>query len=103
LILLFRTEPVWIEWQGESGYSAYNVYEGDLAVLRSTGEYTQLPGSTTLAQRTCGAVEAFVEDFDTPPSGAVQFSLVTGVASGVEGSLGQNSAGMERPNSDPCP
>ena len=32
-----------------------------------------------------------------------RFALVTGVTGGVEGSLGTNSAGSSRPNSNPCP
>ena len=34
---------------------------------------------------------------------AVQFVLVTGVTSGVEGGLGANSAGATRPKTNPCP
>lgn len=37
-----------------------------------------------------------------PPAGTVQFSLVTAVVEGVEGRLGRDSAGVERPNLDPC-
>ena len=103
LIMLFRAEPAYIEWQPDTGLSAFDVYEGDLAVLRATGVYTQPPGSNPLAQRRCGVVDTFVEDFDTPSSGAVQFSLVTAIAGGTEGSLGTNSAGATRPNTAPCP
>jgi hypothetical protein len=102
VILLLRNEPGWIEWQYESGYSAFNVYEGDLSVLRSTGEYTQLPGSNALAQRACGVADSFLDDPGAPPSGATQFSLVAGIADGLEGSLGTNGAGTERPNTQPC-
>jgi hypothetical protein len=102
LILLFRTEPAWVEWRLETTYEEFNVYQGDLAVLRDTGSYTQLPGSNASAQRTCGVVEPYSADPGAPPSGSVQFTLVTGVAAGVEGSLGQDGAGVERANSAPC-
>ena len=36
-------------------------------------------------------------------AGRVKFSLVTGVTVGVEWSLGKNSAGAERANTNPCP
>ena len=44
-----------------------------------------------------------IEDFESPPAGAVKFSLVAGVTAGIEGSLGTNSAGVTRPNANPCP
>ena len=84
-----------IEWQAESGPSAWNVYEGDLEVLRSTGSYTQ--------EKTCGVIDASAEDLVIPSTGAVRFSLVTGVTGGTEGSLGTNHAGSERANTNPCP
>jgi hypothetical protein len=33
----------------------------------------------------------------------VRFDLIAGVAGGVEGTLGQDSAGVERQNTNPCP
>jgi hypothetical protein len=92
-----------VEWQQESGPTAWNVYEGDLSVLRSTGVYTQAPGSNALAAQYCGLTDTQVADPDAPPTGSVKFSLVTGVTNGLEGSLGTDSAGQERPNTNPCP
>ena len=57
----------------EAGFTSWNVYEGDLDVLKATGV------------------------------GKTVFSLVTGVKNGVEGSLGRDSAGRERLNGNPCP
>jgi len=37
------------------------------------------------------------------PFGKAVFFMVTGVADGKESSLGTNTAGAERPNSNPCP
>jgi len=103
LILQFRADPNYIEWQEEMGPTSWNVYEGDLDVLKATGVYTQVPGSNPLADRRCGESFNWVDDFDSPPARKVVFSLVTGVQAGVEGSLGQDSAGVERPNANPCP
>jgi hypothetical protein len=103
LIYVFSTDPNYIEWQSETGPSSWGVYEGDLAVLKSSGIYSQAPGSNPIAHRTCGVSQDYVEDFETPPVGAAKFSLVTGVTGGIEGSLGTNSAGATRPNTNPCP
>ena len=92
-----------IQWQPESGPTSWNVYEGALSVIRASGVYTQAPGSNPLADRQCGVVDLFVEDLVVPASGAVRFSLVTGLTGGVEGSLGTNSAGAPRANTNPCP
>lgn len=89
--------------QAEQGPTSWNVYEGDLNMLKATGVYTQVPGSNPLAERHCGVTYTFVDDLDHPPAGKTVFSLVTGMQNGVEGSLGRDSAGMERPNGNPCP
>jgi hypothetical protein len=99
LIYEFRTGEDYIEWQAETGPTLWNVYEGDLDVLRSSGVYTQPPGP--LADQHCGVLDVFVEDFDVPPLGKAVFTLVTGEGS-LE-SLGQDSHGLERDNDNPCP
>jgi N-acetylneuraminic acid mutarotase len=89
-------------WQPEVVYGSFNLYRGDLAVLRSTGEYTQ--DLTNLnADRFCGLADHVYGDAFEPPTRQVVFYLVTGVAGGVESSLGTSSAGTERPNDWPCP
>jgi Putative metal-binding motif len=92
-----------IEWQQESGCTSWNVYEGDLDVLRASGAYTQVPGSNALASRACGLVDNWTDDSTSLNAGKVKFALVTGVAGGVESSLGTNSAGVPRANANPCP
>lgn len=82
LIYVYATDTNYREWQAEAGYSSWNSYRGALEVLRSTGQYTQVPGSNPLV----------------PNPGEVAFNLVTGVAAGVESSLGTNSAGAPRAN-----
>jgi hypothetical protein len=104
LIYVFGTDDkMYVEWQPETGPSAWNVYTGDLAILRTSGTYTQAPGSNPLASRTCGGTAPFSFDPILPGTGQVEFSLVTGVTAGLEGSLGTNSAGAPRPNANPCP
>jgi len=103
LIYVYSTDKNYREWQAEAGYTTWNSYRGSLAVLRATGQYTQAPGSNTLAAHDCGVSDPYVFDIDVPGPGEVAFNLVTGVAGGVESSLGTNSAGVRRPNANPCP
>jgi hypothetical protein len=98
LIYLFNTgDPNYVEWQSEDGFSSWNVYRGDLAVLKATGVYTQAPGSNPLAARTAGITVPWLQDVDPVPPGKVAFYLVTGMSSGIESSLGTDSHGNERP------
>jgi hypothetical protein len=92
-----------VEWQQEAGFEAFNLYRGNLAVLKASGIYTQDPDTVPLAGRECGSVVAYADDDSAPAPGEGVFFLVTGVHLGVEGSLGLDSAGVERPNSHPCP
>jgi len=90
------------EWSYEAPAN-WNVYEGDLGVLRSTGIYAQTPGSNPSARRSCHLTQSSVDGVPAPAVGSVSFALVTAVTAGVEGSLGTNSAGVTRPNANPCP
>jgi hypothetical protein len=99
----YRSSKERIDWQPEVGHDAFNLYLGSLGALRATGEYTQSPGSNPLADRFCGLVAAYVDAPAVPAPGDVTFSLVSGVAGGVEGSLGTNGQGGVRPNQNPCP
>ncbi len=103
LIYIYSTDRNHCAWQHESGYTSWNSYRGSLSVLRATGQYTQAPGSNPLAARDCGLSDPYVADLDIPAPGVVAFNLVTGIAGGVESSLGMNSAGMPRTNANPCP
>ena len=103
LVLFAFDDPAWVRWQNEAGNQAWNLYRGDLAVLRSTGVYTQAPGSNPLARRDCGLASSERSEPGAPDPTHCAFYLVSGVVGGVEGSLGQNSAGAERANGNPCP
>lgn len=92
-----------LSWQQEQGFWSWNAYEGDLAVLRATGLYTQSPGSNPLAQRHCLLWIPYVEDLGAPSTGMVSFYLVTGNGGGGESTLGTDSSGRLRPNVSPCP
>ncbi|ANM29074.1 hypothetical protein ABI59_04890 [Acidobacteria bacterium Mor1] len=103
IYVTFPTGPTYVEWDDESGIDSFNLYRGDLAVLRATGVYSQAPGSNPEASQECGVLDLFVEDLNSPPAGVGVFYLTTGTTGGVEGGLGQDSAGGTRPNDNPCP
>ena len=103
LIYVTLADEDHVAWQQESGYTGWNLYRGDVGVLRSTGIYTQLPGSNPLAMRWCALPQPGLSDPARPQAGRSAFYLVSGTAGGVEGSLGTTSAGLPRPNANPCP
>jgi N-acetylneuraminic acid mutarotase len=103
LIYVYASEKDYREWQFEAGFTAFNNYRGSLSVLRSTGVYTQAPGSNPLAGRDCGLTDPFVLDTLVPAPGEVAYNLVTGITGGNESNLGTNSAGASRANTNPCP
>jgi hypothetical protein len=102
-ITLYWSTSMDLRWQEESGHTSWNVYQGDLVTLRSTGAYTQVPASNPNAVRACGVPTGHFAAFGVPAVGTPAFQLVTGLQGGVEGSLGTNSQGMERTNGSPCP
>ena len=91
-----------IDWSSPPIYDGWNLYRGDLEVLKLTGAYTQTPGTNALAMQACGLNVTWLDDFENPQAGKVAFYLVAGTISGVEGTLGVNSAGQPRPNPNPC-
>lgn len=95
-------DKVTLEWSARSDAGSYNVYRGDLEVLRTAGAYTQDPTQVPLAERWCGLTVDQHVDGSVPPPEAIVFYLVTPVGS-TEGSLGFDSEGAPRPNSHPCP
>lgn len=100
-IRLDVADPSLVWWAAESRSDSYNLYRGDLAVLKQTGMYTQDPASVPLAERSCDLPTPDLSDFVTLAPGQAVFYLVSVNASG-EGSLGTNSAGQVRPNTLPC-
>jgi hypothetical protein len=102
LILEWRNDRTSVSWQAEQGPTSWNLYVGDFAVMKTTGEYTQAPGSNPLASRTCGVTATVASEPGVPAPGTGSFSLVTSVTNGIEGSLGSSSSGP-RANAHPCP
>ncbi|MGH8069040.1 MAG: hypothetical protein ACRERE_28155, partial [Candidatus Entotheonellia bacterium] len=92
-----------LTWQPESGFDRWNLYRGDTDVLKSTGIYTQAEGSNPLAARFCGLTTSEYADADPIPLGKAAFYLSAGLAGLQEGTLGTNSSGAERPNTNRCP
>jgi hypothetical protein len=100
MIYILFNQSEYVEWQEETGYSQWNCYRGDLALLRSSGIYTQDPITVDLADRHCDQDVPWVLDPDPTPATAV-FYLTTGLH--PESDLGTRSGGETRPNSNPCP
>jgi hypothetical protein len=93
-----------IEWQDEAGIDSFNLYRGDLSLLRSRGWYTQNPADVPSAVRRCHAPVTSILDEAPPPPGQATFYLVAGNTGGVEGWLGVDSSDVSRPNFYyPCP
>ncbi len=103
IIMVTMQDQVTVAWQLENGFESFNIYRGDLAVLKATGIYTQDPAEVPLAAQGCEFLEASVVDDVVPPLGQGVFYLLTGTHNGVESTLGTNSAGVTRPNTNPCP
>ena len=102
-IVASSTGGDYLEWQHELGYTSWNVYRGALSVLRTSGTYTQTLGSNPLAGKVCGTLSDSYPDAIVPVKGTGAFYLVTGVTAGIEGSLGTDSKGTPRLNTNPCP
>jgi hypothetical protein len=102
-IAISFTDGDTLAWSSTQVFQRYDVYRGDLELLRSGGVYTQDPGMTPAAARFCDQTAPWVVDTYVPPIGKVAFYFVTGWNDGIEWSLGADSAGRLRPNNHPCP
>lgn len=78
----------------------FNIYRGDLAVLKSTGIYTQDPVTVEGARHFCDYPNQ-LGDPDTPASGQAFFYLPVAWGA-VEGSPGFDSRAAERPREMEC-
>ncbi len=93
-------------WPAGPGPDQFNLYRGSLAVLATTGVYTQNPATEPLAAQFCGLLPSAVpfDDGYSPPAAEGVFYLVTmELAGDVIGGLGTDSTGLDRPNTMPCP
>ncbi len=102
LIYILFNGPYYVEWQEEIGYDSWNLYKGELNILKWLDLYTQDPHVIPIAKTYCGLTDTICEDSYNLPKNKVAYFLVTGAADGVESSLGTNSEGIERKNDNPC-
>ena len=102
LIYVLLSDPTSLTYQLEAGFDTFNVYRGSLVVLASLGIYTQSTLDSPYAAQFCERVSGGLDDAFSPAPGQIVHYLVTGVGV-IEGSLGANSAGQERPHDNPCP
>jgi hypothetical protein len=89
-----------LHWDPEFG-PFWNAYRSDLDTIKSTGVYTQVPGSHPAADRFCNLMSPTHQDSYVPGNGEVASFLVTGYDNGLETDLG--TPGTPRPNHNPCP
>jgi hypothetical protein len=101
LLLFTEVEMVSQTWQNEPSLWPFHLYRGTIAWLRSTGEYTQYPGNPDAA-RFCDLPTNSYGDTFLPPPGTILMYLVTGMIGPVEGTLGEDSTGLMRPNTNAC-
>lgn len=103
LIWVNLLDPNRVWWQRDPWYlDSFQLYRGDLDVLRATGVYVQDPALVPLASRRCEILSDRAVEPDIPPLGKVAFYVVAGSFGGIERSLGQDGEGTDRPNPDPC-
>jgi uncharacterized repeat protein (TIGR01451 family) len=97
-----RVDGTRVAWSRTPDTVRYNLYRGSQSVLRATGQYTQDPASVDGAARFCGISDLQTSDGYVPPVGQVVFYMVTSDNGMAEGTLGETSAGVPRPNHHPC-
>jgi subtilisin family serine protease len=81
-------------WSPATLSTSYNVYRADLPIIAPPSYGTCLESGLLLPG---------FSDAQMPPSAAGYLYLVTGAKDGIEGSLGFDSLGQQRPNVAPCP
>jgi WD40 repeat protein len=102
LISVLAVQRAGLTWQQETVYSTFNLYRGSVTRLKTSDEYTQDPLLQPEAGRWCHLPSSSLADPHLPPPGESDFYLVTGVNGSGESSLGEDSEGVQRPNTLPC-
>lgn len=97
------TGPLHMTWQHEVYYDSFNVYRRNVEDLRATGEYVLDPASQPgpLDQRTCNVPDGWTFNETLAPGQAVAY-FFSGSMGGIEGTLGNDSSGNQRPNPYHC-
>jgi hypothetical protein len=101
LIVVRWTDKTHLSYQREVPYDAFNLYRRSVSDLRATGIYVPNP-QTAPGWRTCNLTDNPTLTTTNPPPGEAWLYFVDGSAGGVDGGLGENSSGIERPNDYPC-
>lgn len=96
-IFLEMADPGTIHYQREVLFGAYNIYRGEMTVLRTppVSTYTRNPASTDAA-RWCDETAGALTDSWSPPAGLIVFYVATGTTSEGETFPGHDSAGAPR-------
>ena len=102
VVLIGFDEPDVVLWGGLDEYYSWNLYRGDLGLLRASDDYTQEPGSSPQALRLCSLPDTSSDDADPLPVGMVAFYLVSGNIDGYESGLGVGISGAIRPHTSAC-
>jgi hypothetical protein len=98
---IVASDAVSIDWSDVAGSASYHLYRGDLAALRAGGGYTQDPAAPNVEQF-CWLPQSAHDDAFEPPAGQAVFYLIAADDGAIEGSLGTDSTGADRPNLFPC-
>lgn len=97
-LLYFVDAGETVSWQADPAFTAFDLYRGDLAVLRTGGDYTQDPAGAGVA-RFCAISGTTQSDPFVPAPGAALFWLVAGAGSG---DLGVDDDLTPRPSAHGC-
>jgi len=100
LILINFQDRETLAWQTEVGFDGYMLFSGDLAVLRSTGNFVQ---TGPMAEVVCSATADWQVDGLTPAPGEAIFFLAGGTTSGMQNGFGKQDDGSLRVESNLCP
>jgi len=101
-LMVWVSGPDQVEWDSEPTFFYYDVYRGDIDVLKATGDSAQDPETVPLSGRFCGLTDPFLLDDPPPPGKAVFYLVGVWTASGYSG-IGNDSAGNPRQPVHACP
>ncbi len=98
----FNLNKIDFGWTPDGSYLVYNVYKGDLLVLKDNSQ-DGLPDDGYGICFIDGTYVPQGQDFAMPSYPGGFFYIVTGEHTLAEGTMGFTSEGIERPNSAECP
>ncbi len=94
--LIFSTDKESLLWEeaSASGSTTFNLYRGSVSSLPAASYGTCFKSGIAMNTES---------DPATPPDGVCWIYIVTGKTAGGEGTMGNDSSDMARPNNNPCP